>query len=120
MASLGMGKSYDFDRDTINSVITRKCCGNYALGYLNDNTFIVEYVGRADSDVKARVLQHIDEDYERFKFSYATSPKDAFEKECKNYHDFGGDEGKLDNKIHPDRPSNSKNWKCPCCDNFDD
>ena len=49
MASLGMGKSYDFDRDTINSVITRKCCGNYALGYLNDNTFIVEYVGRADS-----------------------------------------------------------------------
>lgn len=121
MASLGMGKTcYRFNRDEINTVITRKCCGNYALGYIDDDTFIVKYVGRADLDVRERLLQHINEDYESFKFSYATSPKDAFEKECKNYHDFNGDEGKLDNKIHPDRPSNSKNWKCPCCNNFDD
>lgn len=121
MASLEMGKTYyQFNRDKINTVITRKCCGNYALGYIADDTFIVKYVGRADSDVRERLLQHIDEDYESFKFSYATSPKDAFEKECKNYHDFGGDEGRLHNKIHPDRPSNSKSWKCPCCDKFDD
>lgn len=113
MANLGMGTVYNFDSDTINAAITRKCCGNYALGYIEDDEFIVEYVGRSDSDVKGRLLNHIGEDYESFKFSYATSPKDAFRKECKNYHDFGGDEGKLDNKIHPDRPNNSKYWKCP-------
>jgi len=54
--------------------------------------------------------------YKEFKFSCASSPKAAFEKECKNYHDFGGS-GSLDNKIHPDRPKNSS-WQCPYCDNF--
>ncbi len=52
--------------------------------------------------------------YKHFKFSYATSPKAAFEKECKNYHDFGGSE-KLDNKQHPERPDGT-NWECPVCD----
>lgn len=45
-----------------------------------------------------------------------TSAKAAFEKECHNYHDFGGKE-KLDNTIHPDRPAGS-GWKCPCCKIF--
>lgn len=31
---------------------------------------------------------------------------------------FGGIE-KLDNDIHPNRPSNSKDWECPICDIFD-
>jgi hypothetical protein len=46
-----------------------------------------------------------------------TSPKAAFEKECKNYHDFGGSE-KLDNKQHPERPDGT-NWECPVCDMYD-
>ncbi len=117
MASLEMGKSYDFNVKSINKIITRISAGNYALGYLNkENTFIVQYVGRSDSDVRGRLLQHIDEGYEAFKFSYATSPKAAFEKECKNYHDFNPS----NNKIHPDRPSDSKSWKCPRCDKFND
>lgn len=115
MISLGMEGPYDFDRDTINDVVTRTSAGNYALGYINDsNIFIVRYVGRADSDVKERLLQHLKENYYSFKFSYATSPKAAFEKECINYHDFLP----LDNKIHPDRPDNSKSWKCPRCNKF--
>ena len=44
-------------------------------------------------------------------FSYASCPKAAFEKKCKNYHDLGESE-KLDNKSHPDRPTGS-GWKCP-------
>lgn len=119
MASLNMSGPYKFNSNKINEVITRTSTGNYALGYVkNDGKFIVQYVGRADADVNARLLQHIGENYTEFKFSYATSPKDAFEKECINYHDFGGNE-KLQNKIHPDRPSNSKNWKCPRCSIYD-
>ena len=34
-------------------------------------------------------------------------------KECKNYHDFGGDRGKLLNITHPDSPDNL--IKCPFC-----
>lgn len=116
MASLEMGKSYDFDAKSINNVVTSVFAGNYALGYLNkNNEFVVQYVGSSDSDVRERLLQHIGEKYGVFKFSYATSPKAAFEKECKNYHDFKPS----NNQIHPDRPSNSKSWKCPRCDIFD-
>lgn len=119
MASLNMEGPYIFTESKVNEIVTRTTAGNYALGYLNEErTFIVQYVGRADSDVRARLLQHIDEDYSHFKYSYATSPKEAFEKECKNYHDFG-ENNKLKNKIHPDRPSNSKAWKCPVCDIYD-
>lgn len=118
MSKLNMYGPYRLTNDEIDNEVTRTSAGNYALGYLNEvKQFIVKYVGRADSDVKDRLKQHVKEKYKRFKYSYATSPKAAFEKECQNYHDFGGS-NKLDNKIHPDRP-NGSNWKCPYCDIFD-
>ena len=113
MASLDMQGSYELTRAKVDAVVTRTSAGNYALGYSRNNTFYVQYVGRADSDVASRIKQHVGEKYERFMFSYATSPKAAFEKECKNYHDFG-ENRKLDNKIHPDRPAGTS-WKCPYC-----
>ena len=42
--------------------------------------------------------------YERFKFSYADTPEEAYKKECKNYQDFGGDKGKLINDRYPQAP----------------
>ncbi len=120
MASLGMEGPFDLNSKTIDSEVTRTSPGNYALGHVNkENTFVVNYVGRADSDLNKRIKDHINEGYKNFKYSYATSPKAAFEKECKNYHDFG-ESKKLDNEIHPDRPSNSKDWVCPKCDIFYD
>ena len=118
MANLNMNGPYFFNKDKVDEVVTRTSAGNYALGYVNDeNAFIVQYVGRADIDVNTRLKQHIGEPYKRFKFSYASSPKVAFEKECRNYHDFG-ESKKLNNKIHPDRPQNSS-WKCPSCTIYD-
>lgn len=117
MAKLDMQGSYLLSTTKINDVVTRTSAGNYALGYVNDeNSFIVQYVGRSDSDVAARLKSHVGEKYKRFKYSYATSPKAAFEKECHNYHDFGGSKS-LNNDIHPDRPAGS-GWKCPCCNIF--
>ena len=118
MANLNMNGPYFFNKDKVDEVVTRTSAGNYALGYVNDeNTFIVQYVGRADIDVNTRLKQHVGEPYKHFKFSYASSPKVAFEKECRNYHDFG-ESKKLKNEIHPGRPKNSS-WKCPCCTIFD-
>ena len=116
MATLNMNGPYELTIEKIDEVITKTSAGNYALGYVKNKKFIVQYVGRADSDLNDRLKDHIDEEYEMFKYSYATSPMAAFKKECENYHDFGENK-KLDNKIHPDRPDGSS-WKCPKCDKF--
>lgn len=117
MASLNMNRFYRLTNEKIEDVILQNSPGNYALGAKkkDENTFIVQHVGRADKDVGERLKSWVD-DYERFKFSYANSAKDAFEKECTNYHDFRGKEI-LDNENHPDRPTD-KSWKCPMCNIF--
>ena len=118
MASLGMEGSYTFSSSEIDKIVTKISPGNYALGYVNDkNTYIVQYVGRSDSDVNKELKAKLNSKYKKFKYSYATSPKVAFEKECRNYHDFGGNKD-LDNEIHPGRPYGT-NWSCPVCDIFD-
>lgn len=116
MASLGMNGPYKLDGETIDAKVTKKSPGNYALGRKDDEgTFLVGYVGRADSDVNARLKSWVGKTKRPlFKFSYATSAKAAFEKECNNYHDFNPPS----NDVHPDRP-NGTNWKCPRCDIFD-
>jgi len=80
---------------------------------LGSVTYIVHYVGRSDNDVNSRLKDHVGE-YPKFKFDYFDSPKAAFEKECDIWHDFGGSEGKLGNKAHPDKPEVT-DWKCPRC-----
>jgi len=116
MASLGMEGPYIFTSSEIDRVVIITSPGNYALEYSND-TFAVHYVGRSDGNVNLELKARLPSKYKHFKYSYATSPKAAFEKECHNYHDFGGSE-KLDNEIHPSRPAGS-NWKCPVCTIFD-
>ena len=115
MASLNMGKSLPFDRESITKYVEKEKIGNYALGKMDGQVFRVSYVGRSDTDLRKRLLNHIDEPYTHFKYSYATSKKAAFEKECKNFHDFNPP----DNSIHPDRPEGT-DWKCPLCSRFDE
>ena len=122
MVTLSMGRSYDLTNDQINGAIEDNRIGNYAYGYINDNgLFVVRYIGRSDSDLKERVKHGIVEmetdkalRYERFKFSYADSAVEAYYKECQNYHDFGGAEGRLMNKVHPAKPEGYEG-KCPIC-----
>lgn len=113
MASLGLEGPWALTAKNIDENFTRKEPGNYALGYMDANSvFIVKYVGRSDTDLNDRLHKHLGESYPLFKAKYASSPKTAFEKECQNWHDFGGLEGKLDNKIHPGEPTDAS-WKCP-------
>lgn len=116
MAKLNMNGSYELSNEKIDQNVIKTSAGNYALGHTKDSSFIVKYVGRSDDDLNKRLKDWVG-DYKQFKYSYATSPKAAFEKECRNYHDFGENK-KLDNEYHPDRPDGST-WKCPVCDVFD-
>lgn len=114
MASTGWTNYYNLTAAGVDAAITRTSPGAYALGRVGeDGTFYVSRVGRSDSDVNARLKSQVG-DYTHFKFGYFSSPKAAFEKECRLYHDFNP----RDNKIHPDRP-NGSGWECPVCTIFD-
>lgn len=118
MASLNMRGPYPLNEIEIDRLIIKNVPGNYAYGYQNgEGHFFVQYVGRSDTDLNSRIRHGIGL-YKMFKFSYAENVKEAFEKECQNYHDFGGEEGILENKVHPDRPV-GKDYECPICHIFD-
>lgn len=122
MATLNMGISYALTYDEISRLVADGRKGNYAFGYLNDRgAFTVRYVGRSDSDLKNRIKHGITDmeadktlRYERFKFSYAGTVEEAYNKECRNFHEFGGLEGWLVNKVHPAKPE-GYDGKCPIC-----
>lgn len=125
MGSLNMNGPYDFNKDSIDINVTEVSSGNYALGFVDKNSdnFHVTFIGRSDSDLKDRlkkqlsITKNIISKYETksisFKYSYASSPKEAFEKECYNYHNFVNSK-KLSNNQHPDKSSDD-GWKCPIC-----
>ncbi len=53
----------------------------------------------------------VDGRYTHFEFIYAPTAMAAFEKDCRNYHDFGGSHG-LDNERHPMATAGCS-WTCP-------
>ena len=83
--------------------------GVYALGNYREDLFITAYIGRA-ADLREDLKAHIAGPYQQFKFAYALSDRDAFEKQCELYHDFVG----LDNERHP-CPLTGTFWLCPRC-----
>ena len=67
------------------------------------------YVGRSDTDIGARINSSAAEGrYSHFWYEYASSPRDAFLKECTYYHQYNPP----DNLNHPAVPSGA-NWRCP-------
>jgi hypothetical protein len=111
MPSLNMKGSYSFDSATIETRVDECKVGNYALGYTEGDVFYPKYVGRSDNDLQAELKAKLptrSPTRQRFKFSYASSSREAFEKECRNYHDFKG----LENQNHPDRPE-GQSYSCP-------
>ena|SRR2546430_13897370 len=109
MANSGLTGPHTLSKTTVDAVVTKKSPGAYALGHTRttDQAYIIQYVGRSDEDLNARIKQW-DGVYAQFKYGYFPSPKAAFDKECQLFHDFTPP----DNKVHPARPQGS-NWKCP-------
>jgi hypothetical protein len=105
--------SFSLNEETIDEQVGEVLPGVYALGYLREKTFIIQHISRSDTDVHARLKEHIGK-YDRFKFEYYESPEAAFFKECELYHEFRGPEGELDNKRHPEKPKGATR-SCPRC-----
>ena len=60
LRSLAMSGSYPLSDAAIDEAMTRTSPGNYALGYMDGDTFSVFYVGRSDSDVRRRLHGWVD------------------------------------------------------------
>jgi hypothetical protein len=114
--SSGLRGSFPLNEQTINEeVIIPSSAGVYSLGRLREKTFLIQHIGRSDTDVQARLKEYIGK-YDRFKFAYADSSEAAFIKECQLYHAFGG---KIPhNENHPER-SQGATWSCPRCAIFE-
>lgn len=120
MASTGFQGVYALKAATIDNAVTKTSAGAYVLTKRDPkDAFTVNYVGRSDTDLNARLKSWAagSNSYTHFKAGYCSSPKAAFEKECHLFHDFGGTKD-LDNSVHPARPNNT-NWACPVCTIFD-
>ncbi|MDX1648802.1 MAG: hypothetical protein R3263_03010, partial [Myxococcota bacterium] len=64
----------------------------------------------SDLPVMRGIGPAVDARYTHFLFTYATSPRGAFEGECTRYHALGED--RLDNAGHP-APPDGTDWECP-------
>jgi hypothetical protein len=106
----GLRGPYRLTYEGINEAVSRQSAGVYALG-ANDPSghFQVKHVGRSDADIRAKLRDCIGSDI-MFKFSFFSSPRAAFEKECELFHDFKPP----GNRIHPGRPKGAS-WECPRC-----
>ena len=55
LGSLHMTGSYPLTDQSIDRQVEHVSPGNYALGYMQDDTFLVFYVGRSDSDLNRQL-----------------------------------------------------------------
>lgn len=114
MPNLNMNNGpYALNNEEVRRQVETSKNGNYAFGKVEqDGLFYVYYVGRSDTDLREEIISRSASfpQLTHFMFSYALSAKEAYEKECKNYHDFHA----LLNKIHPDRPDGAS-YHCPVC-----
>lgn len=113
--SSGLYGPFDLTQAGVANAVKGVGAGAYALGSVGaDGLFYIDYVGRSDSDLAARLQQHTPEHYLKFKFGFYSTAKAAFDKECSLYHDFRP----TDNKVHPARTKGA-NWSCLHCTIFD-
>ena len=55
MASLGMGEEYKLSDIIVSMIVPENVIGNYAFGYIEENIFMVCYVGRSDTDLRQEI-----------------------------------------------------------------
>ena len=94
----------------IACAVARRSAGVYVLGNTSaGGRFMVQNVGRADVDLKAKLQDQIGS-ATQFKYLYTDTSRAAFEKECELFHAMRPPS----NRVHPDR-ANGTRWECPRC-----
>jgi hypothetical protein len=97
-------------RDIVASV-PKNATGVYYLGSLNNGEFILKYIGRSDTRLLNRLLDHAKKGcYTKFSFELTETIFHAYRIECREWHN----DIQLDNKVHPRAPKNLP-YECPYC-----
>lgn len=110
MSSTGLLGPLRLAYDEITNAIPKVGPGAFVLGHHGqDGRFYVQYVGRADDNLRDTLLQRIGSG-NLFKFRNVSTGEAAFHAECELFHDFQPP----GNRMHPDRSPGTK-WECPRC-----
>lgn len=95
-----------------NSVL-KNAKGAYFLGNEKNGDFHIKYIGRSDTRLRSRLIDHVkndNEDYTHFSFEITDTILEAYRIECREWHNAID----LDNKAHPKKPKNLK-YRCSYC-----
>jgi hypothetical protein len=109
MTTLALSDLHGLTTFNIEALVTSRSPGVYVLDRTSSGGFTTHYAGRADEDVAGRLKDHARNGiYKYFKFDYASNVRQAFEMECRLYHDLNPP----DNKVHPAKPKGTY-YACP-------
>jgi hypothetical protein len=91
--------------------IPKNATGVYFLANGKIDTPLIKYIGRSDTRLRERLLDHFKrKKYSFFSFQITDTLLEAYRIECREWHNAID----LDNKIHPKIPKNLS-YKCPYC-----
>jgi hypothetical protein len=110
--SLARSQSYALTTSSVAETVTQTAPGIFILGQTIEGTFHVKYVGWDAEDIGAAIKFQVGL-FNRYKYEYALSAEEAFEKVCILYHMFLP----ARNKAHPEWHCHS-DVECPMCDMF--
>ncbi|MEM7653596.1 MAG: hypothetical protein AAF220_10495 [Pseudomonadota bacterium] len=115
-AELQLDGPWQLTEKNIEKVAKLAAPGAFVLGVVKGGQFLVSYVGRDDEDVQAAIFDAYDRHGRatHFKMSYLATAHAAWQKHCHLWHGYGGAEGKLYNRDHPEPPAGSR-IECPVC-----
>lgn len=110
--SLARSQSYALTTSSVAETVTQPAPGIFILGQTIEGTFHVKYVGWDAEDIGAAIKFQVGL-FNRYKYEYALSAEEAFEKVCILYHMFLP----ARNKAHPEWHRGGA-VECPMCDMF--
>lgn len=111
MAKMEMHGPFKLTPWTIEQTIEKNVPGNFALGHYDGKTFEAKFIGRDDRSLHHALIEQCEKcDYSHFKANYAMDAKDAYYRQCRNYHE----NQEFADADHPPRPEGTS-LVCPVC-----
>jgi hypothetical protein len=103
-------RPHKLEYESIDKNVEKESPGIYTLGTMSERAqYLVAYVGRSAEDLRTDLKAWVGKSRRPlFTFEYASSPEEAFKKQCRYYHFFQPP----DNKVHP-QPPDGEDWSCP-------
>jgi hypothetical protein len=107
-----MSSDYKLTPQRVRDVVPTGATGFYRVGSYRDGRFWPHYVGRSDTRLQSRLLDHArSQRGTHFEAVVTDTIRRAFELECRGWHLWGD---RLENKVHPARPK-FLGYACPYC-----